>query len=309
MESLTLNGLNRQEKSLNRNPGPSWGFRTIAFWDKVLPNKLGQMVLGIGTWVALVLMKERRKYSCEYLKIIFGYEANIIEQWRHFFAFSSFLVERLRMARGKRPVFYWHTDNEKNLNRLTNTHRSFLIGTFHVGYSDLLGFHIGDLIPHIYLLRLRMDNSEEVERMVKLFQKKVSIVWVNDDSGLIVALKQALESDFPVAMQCDRTDHSSKTIEVDFLGACRIFPFSIYHIGIIYNRPVAFTYAIPDSKGHVEVYFTEAFYPDSGSKKENLQRAQVHFQSVLSELESVLKTNPYMWFNFTELNPIAKDSK
>jgi predicted LPLAT superfamily acyltransferase len=34
-------------------------------------------------------------------------------------------------------------------------------------------------------------------------------------------------------------------------------------------------------------------------------RARAHFQDFLRQLESLLRKQPYQWFNFTPLNPSA----
>jgi predicted LPLAT superfamily acyltransferase len=37
----------------------------------------------------------------------------------------------------------------------------------------------------------------------------------------------------------------------------------------------------------------------------NRIRARAHFQTVLSQLETLVRQHPYLWFNFLPLNPEA----
>ena len=53
------------------------------------------------------------------------------------------------------------------------------------------------------------------------------------------------------------------------------------------------------------MYASNVFEPDQGSKEENLVRDRRHFQEFLRMVERHLRRNPYLWFNFTPLNPPA----
>jgi predicted LPLAT superfamily acyltransferase len=91
----------------------------------------------------------------------------------------------------------------------------------------------------------------------------------------------------------------------EFLGAQRSFPFTIYHLGILFQMPVTFCVSSPDGPDQSEVHSFPIFAPNGESKSINLQRARVHFQHVLSGIEALLRANPYLWFNFNPLNPVA----
>jgi hypothetical protein len=47
------------------------------------------------------------------------------------------------------------------------------------------------------------------------------------------------------------------------------------------------------------------FEPDNSGKAANLARARIHFQEFLNRLESFLRKDPTLWFNFLPLNPPA----
>jgi predicted LPLAT superfamily acyltransferase len=90
-----------------------------------------------------------------------------------------------------------------------------------------------------------------------------------------------------------------------FLGAQRSFPFTIYHLGILFQLPVTFCVSSPGEAGESGVHGFPVFEPDAESKAMNLERAREHFQGVLSKVEALLRENPYLWFNFAPLNPVA----
>jgi len=159
------------------------------------------------------------------------------------------------------------------------------------------------------MLRLRLENSEDTERLEAQAGEYLKILWVNDIQDTLYTLKNVIHEKGVVAMQCDRVQHASKLQGIDFLGKKRLFPFTIYLLSILFNAPVLFVIAgIPDLKnGIVPVYTSTVYRPVHGSKIANLSEAKAHFQSVISLLETLLREEPGMWFNFEPLNPVEND--
>ena len=107
-------------------------------------------------------------------------------------------------------------------------------------------------------------------------------------------------------MKCDRLGFSSKTEAFEFLGARRLFPFTIYHLALIFDLPVLMSVGIPSAEGVSVLHSSPVWEPDkTASKAQNLARAREHFQAALRQLEELLRVNPYLWFNYVPLNPIA----
>lgn len=288
-----------------RNAGPSWGYEFLRHADRAIPTPIFHLLLRIGTWVAVLTMPRERRNSREYLSVVFGRRATWREVWRHFFAFTEMFILRLRMAEGQshrcEPL-----PSCAEFNALMASGRPALLGTFHFGNSDLLGFLLSRFRRHVHMIRLRMENSRDTHRLGHRFGEWVTFIWVNDTSNLLFAVKQAAQSGSSIALKCDRPEHSSKIEAFDFLGARRQFPFTIYHLAIMFEFPVVFSVGVPGLAGESLLHGSSVFEADPTlSKAENLRRARTHFQVVLTQLESLVRTNPYLWFNFTPLNPVA----
>ncbi len=135
----------------------------------------------------------------------------------------------------------------------------------------------------------------------------MTFIWINDWSRLVLAMNDALRAGHSLAMQCDRPEYSSKLEGFEFFGARRMFPFTIYHLAIMHGLPVIFSYAVPDEADPeiTVVHMPPMFHPqpDSGSRAENFAAAHAHFQTVLATVEPQLRRTPYLWFNFTPMNP------
>jgi predicted LPLAT superfamily acyltransferase len=107
-----------------------------------------------------------------------------------------------------------------------------------------------------------------------------------------------------VALKCDRLGHSAKTEAFDFLGARRRFPFTLYHLAVLFRRPVLLCVGVagrggPDSLVHC----SPLFEPGDRGREEDFARARAHFQDFLRLVERLLREDPYRWFNFLPLNP------
>ena len=61
---------------------------------------------------------------------------------------------------------------------------------------------------------------------------------------------------------------------------------------------------VPGAPGESVLHSSPVFRPVPGeSRAAALARAHAHFQNFLNQLETLLRAQPYLWFNFTPLNP------
>jgi predicted LPLAT superfamily acyltransferase len=290
-----------------RNPGPSWGYAFLRRADSALPRPVFDFLLGLGTWVAVAGMPKERRHSRDYLAVVLRRPASLVEAWRHFFSFAQTLMLMLRVGSGK-PHRCVPGPDCAAFNALMASGRPALLGTFHLGHSDLLGFMLGDFRRHVYMIRLQVENSGDTRGLARQFGDWVTFIWVNETKKFLFAVKESIESGGSVAMKCDRTEYSSKLEPFEFLGKRRLFPFTIYHLAMIFRRPVAFCVSVPGGPAESLVRASPIFEPDDGSKASNLARARAHFQDFLLVIESLLGENPFLWFNFLPLNPEAGDA-
>jgi predicted LPLAT superfamily acyltransferase len=174
------------------------------------------------------------------------------------------------------------------------------------GISDLAGFLLGrQERRRVFMVRQRVGNSHDTEVLGAQFAQWVSFIWVNELENLLFALKDAVAAGGTVALKCDRLEFSAKTEAFDFLGVKRVFPFTIYHLALIFKRPVVLCVGLPGGEGRSVVHSSTLFRPDGAGKTANLARAREHFGEFLRRVEGFLRTDPLLWFNFTPLNPPA----
>lgn len=293
-----------------RNPGPSWGAAFLLWAERWWPRWFFRPVLMAGTWVAVVFMPAQRGFSRAYLTLVFGRPARWVEVWRHFLALTDSLLLSLRAGRGAAVRCALDAKNKEAFESVVSSGRPALFGTFHFGDSDLLGYLLAGWGRRVTIIRLQVGNSVETRQLGERFSDQVSFLWVNDPARLIFDLKAAIEAGESLAMKCDRVEFSTRTEPFHFLGAKRLFPFTIYHLALMFDRPVVFCTALPGAgRDALRVLSSPVFTPDSAAGREtNLAAARVHFQAVLTHLETLVRAHPFLWFNFLPMNPEAAES-
>lgn len=285
-----------------RNPGPSWGYHVLRLADRVLPESLFKPLRAAGTGFAVMAMAGERRASRAYLRVVLAREPGPRDLFLHFFAVCEALMLRLRVANGRRHRCILGPGSG-DFGAWIESGRPVFLGTFHIGDSDLTGFMLaGQLHKRVHIVRLRVGNSHDTDALAARFGDLLRFVWVNDPKELLFALKAAGESDDAVALQCDRCDRTSRNEPFDFLGSSRLFPFTIYHLALIFKRPVLLSFGVPGAQGESVVHASPLFEPlDAEPRQAALARARAHFQDFLRRVEAHLRAHPYQWLNFRAL--------
>ena len=274
--------------------------------DRMLPEVVYRPIRALGTAVAMVGMPAQRQHSRAYLATVLDHPPTWRDVFRHFFAFEEALMLKLRVANG-RPVPCDCAPSGQPFLDWIATGGPVLLGTLHIGVSDMLGFQLGGQVNRrVYLVRQRVGNSRDTERLAAHFGEWLRFIWVNDSGEMLFALKTAAATGDAIALQCDRVEFSTRTEAFDFLGARRLFPVTIYHLARIFDRPVILTVGLPTPAGRSRLYGSPRFDPVPGEPRSVARaRAHEHFQGFLRQVEGLLREQPYLWFNFTPLNPPA----
>ncbi len=290
-----------------RNPGPSWGYRFLRIADRLLPEFVFKPCRAIGTVVAMAAMPEQRRHSRDYLRHVLPRRVRLLDVFRHFFAFEEALMLRLRLVNG-RTIPCRYAQGSDAFSEWMDKGGPVLLGSMHVGVSDMLGCQIGGVHHRrVYIVRQRVGNSHDTDQMRVLFGLHIEFIWVNDPDQMLFSLKEAAATGDAIAMQCDRLGHSARAEAFDFLGAKRLFPFTIYHLAHIFHRSVILSVGTTEADGTSMLHASPRFeYHNGESREDGLNRARAHFQAFLAQVESLLRSRPFLWFNFVPLNPTVQ---
>ncbi|WOO42325.1 hypothetical protein [Rubellicoccus peritrichatus] len=286
-----------------RNPGPSWGFDFLQLLNRFCPAPLRDGFTAIGSSVAWAFMPKERAASMEYLSAVTGKPCSKLYSLKHFANFTALMMAKLRAGDGKSVTLDWASSEDAENGAILFSDQQLLLGTFHVGGSEFLGFHNSALNRKVAMIRQRRNNSGDIDRLVERSSGNLKIIWVDPGDSVVFALRDLIAEGYSPALQCDRLEHSSKSAVFDFLGRQRRMPFTIYRLALLYELPVCFCVALPGEKDlHYQVKAFSPFYPVKAEKSDQLKAAETHFQGVLHWLEQILAQHPLLWFNFMPLS-------
>ena len=295
----------------DRNPGPEGGYGWIAWSLGHMPGWFNRAGMDLGAWIAWATLPRQRAHSRQYLRLALGREPDARDVWRHFRAYTAYFIQRLKICTGREPHIRFTAGEGDELRAWIARGRAALYGTMHVGHSDLLGFLMANLGGRVHMVRKKVGNSDDVDWLADRYNGGVSFIWINDWSRLVLAMNDALRAGCSLAMQCDRAEYSSKLEAFDFFGQRLLFPFTIYHLAIMHGLPVGLSYAVADEQEPetIVVHMPPMFHPEPGHERraENFAGARAHFQEFLARIERQLRRTPYVWFNFTPMNPPVPD--
>lgn len=209
------------------------------------------------------------------------------------------LVLKLQAGRGKFPRFQFSdTAQREAFENLCRSGKSAIFGTFHVGHSDMMGCMLRDFSRRVCMVRLKVRNSFDTDEMERIFGDTIRILWINDYSEFLFSLKEALQGGESLAIQCDRSEYSSRTVPLKFFGESRQFPMTIYYLSHMFQCPVVFSFTGPlEDSGRISVTTSEVFEPLE-SRNDHLHAGALHYQQVVDSLEKHLTRHPELWFNF-----------
>lgn len=284
-----------------------WNMRGLCLLYRVLPGSVFNFLADLGVWIAVTALPARRANSRRYLTTVLDRPVSWRDVWHHYRAFFTMQMLRLRVAEGHAHHYRAGVGCDDFVALMASS-RPALLGTFHLGNSDLLGFFLGQFQRHVHMVRFRLGDPELLRQVAQTCGSSVSFIWVNEQENILFAMKQAIDSGGTVAMKCDRDGFSARRETFHFLGAERSFPFTIYHLSVLFRRPVTFCVGIPSGGNETAVRGFPVFEPDEGSKQSNLRRARAHFRGVLLEIEVLLRANPYLWFNFDDFTLVASSA-
>lgn len=288
-----------------RNPGPSWGYSFIQCVNQLTPWPVMQVILRLSALVSLCIMKEQRYFSRCFLRDALGREPTWMDSWRHFTTFAEFLVRRFEAAGGEHPVFETDDESQVELEKLAHGNHQAFHGTFHFGNSDLMGFWLTRFDLSIRMVRYQVGNSNDLKWLEEQYGDRVKFLWVNRPENLLFELKGAIQEGHSIALKCDRTEHSSRLERFWFLGKERWFPFTVYHLSILFDLPVVYSFGVAVGQYRTRVYSSPIYRPAGSSKGEKLENGRAHFKDTLALVERLVKRYPYQWFNFLDSNPVV----
>lgn len=299
------------------------GYALMFFSLKILPAALMRLVaipVGFFYWA---FGKKIRRISKDYL-IKVG--LSILEDFdngsqkklprstlKHVASFALNLVEDVQSWAGKFSFsdVHWQDDDVHDLVKNIDSGKGTVIVISHLGNAQMLKG----------LASMGESGTERKMNITTVSDAKISkgfnalLNEVNPDSSFnivstdnigpdtILLLQERLEAGGIVVIAGDRVSaHTSRNIEIEFLGETAPFPYGVFLLVALLNAPTYFMNGLRQKdfsiRPQYDMFVKKNPIDFDCPRKEREERIKQTAENYAKNLESLCKLHPYQWYNF-----------
>lgn len=271
--------------------------RLLIIWNlyKVFGKKFVRLLVFFITFFAFLGASEPRKYSKKYLEIV-GLNSGILNQFRHFLAFSDTLLDKMEVFSGKYDPKNMIFDNEKDKDMFIEDLKRgiFVIGS-HLGNIEMMrAFLRTNICKHLNIF-LSADQCKIFNHFIKQIeiQSPVDIYPVeNITVNTSIEIKEKISKGEVVVMAGDRISQNSINTNAVFLGKKIRIPSGTFKFAYLMESPIYFICTLKEGEKY-RIYLKKFKY--NGNKKETIQQMQKEY---LEFLEKLTHKYPFQFFHF-----------
>lgn len=256
------------------------------------------ILYGIALYFFLSAPNERR-HSAAYLRRIFGRRPGAVQVYRHFFTFSTTIMDRLFFLAGRTEHLSVKLHGMEDFDSLRRSHRGFLLASGHFGSFEamrILGIS-EEKLPIKVLMYL--ENARQLNDLMQAINPELGKnVIPLGKPGAMLEVKEWIEQGGIVGILADRIVHGEKLAKIDFLGGEAEFPLGPWLLAGTLQIPVMLCFAVYRGLGHYDVYFETLSDKVEFKRGERMQEAQRLACRFAERLAQHCRSAPYNWFNF-----------
>lgn len=289
---------------------------TVAWRDR--PERGGRRITRFYMWLCLAVGRRlarpilygialyfiasaprERKVSADYLGRAGIARAGFLQVYRHFFTFSTVIMDRLFFLARRMENLTVDLHGAEVFDALRARNQGFLLASAHFGsFEALRVLGISERSLPVKTL-MYMDNAEQLNDLLADVNPEVSeSVIPLGQPGAMLEVKEWLGQGGIVGILADRITQGDKVTEVEFLGAPAEFPLGPWLLSGMLNVPAVLCLAVYRGRGHYDIYF-EALPVTEDAVPGDRQAAAERLAAVYAgRLEHYCKKYPYNWFNF-----------
>ena len=271
--------------------------RLLIIWNlyKVFGKKFVRLLVFFITFFAFLGASEPRKYSKKYLEIA-GLNSGILNQFRHFLAFSDTLLDKMEVFSGKYNPENMIFDNERDKDIFIEALKKkiFIIGS-HLGNIEMMrAFLLTNICKHLNIF-LSAEQCKIFNHFIKQIeiQSPIDIYPVeNITVNTSIEIKEKISKGDVVVMAGDRVSKNSTNTKMTFLNKQIQIPSGTFKFAYLMESPIYFICALKEGEKY-RVFLKKFEY--YGNKKETIQQMQKKY---LEFLEKLIPEYPFQFFHF-----------
>ncbi|HEV8019027.1 MAG TPA: hypothetical protein VGP32_10760 [Steroidobacteraceae bacterium] len=240
-----------------------------------------------------------RRSSRDYLRRALGREPTARDRFRHVYAFSSTILDRLYLIKGRYGLFAVSIEGEELMRAILASGKgAFLLGS-HLGNFEMMSA-IGRNRPGLRVaIAMYADSASRVAALFGAVDSANApeIIPLGRMEAML-RIRDCLDEGTFVGMLADRTLGEAPAQVVSFLGRPALFPSGPMRAAAALKRPVIFMTGLYRGGNRYHVVFRQLadFSQPTPAGRDAAVRAAI--ERYVALLEELCRSDPYNWFNF-----------
>lgn len=246
-----------------------------------------------------LLFSRARRASVQFLSKVLDSPPRWKDVYRHFYAFSAVLLDRVLFLAGRTQDFDVQIQGGELLFDMIRRKQGCLLLGSHLGSFEvarMLSFHAGN-IPLKVLMH--EENAFKVTHVLNSVNPDISESVIPIGShDLLIRVRECLERGNLVGILGDRHLSNRKSVRCRFLGEEAVFPTGPFLLASMLKVPVILFFGLYLGGNRYSVHFemlAEEIELPAAERDEGLRKWVVRY---VQRLEFYCRMAPYNWFNF-----------
>jgi len=276
-----------------------WVMQLYAWVSLRAGRTAGRLFLPAICLYFLLMARQARQASGEYLTRILGRRPGLRDRFRHFFHFASVVHDRLFLSAGRLNCFEFSIEGETHVrNALTKGRGLILLGA-HFGSFEVLraGLATREALPPLNVL-MYLDNASNSNRIFANARKQgVSIIPLGRPDSLMRAM-ECLQRGEMLGILGDRTLGQDKIVHVPFLGSPAAFPQAPWLLASLSQAPLVLFFGAYEGGNRYAIRFEDFTDSIQLPRRQRSEHCAAYAARYAVRLEAQCRQSPFNWFNF-----------
>lgn len=293
--------------SLDRATDPEWMtrpergsksvLRVMAWFALTFGRRTARLLLYPVCFYFLVFGSAARTASRNYLRKVLGHEPRLRDSFRHFYTFSSVLLDRVLLLSDQFEHFEVRVHGDEITKEMLEHGTGCVLLGAHMGSFEIVRALARERKLDVSLVMYE-ENAREFQSFIQHVNPGLSqqvIALGNMDSMLKV--EAALGRGEFVGMLADRNIRGEGTISIDFLGCPVRFPTGPFRAAVLLKCPAVLMVGLFSGGNRYDVYF-ERLADARTVEQNNHVVVEDAMKRYVARIEHYCRFAPYNWFNF-----------
>lgn len=273
--------------------------RLITWITLNIGRPAGRVLLAPISLYFLLFSAEARRASRLYLHRALGRKPRWTDLYRHYFYFSSTILDRIYFLSGRHEYFDIKVHGIEPLQEYLRLGRGFVLLGAHLGSFEVLRTLAVQFGKVPFAMLMHVDNARKMNAIMNSLNPEMThtIISMGSPDGLLRA-KEIIDAGGIVGMLSDRIRPGDKTLSCRFFGELASLPDGPLAFAGIVQAPVALGIGLYRGGRRYDVHFEVLAEKIDAPRPRRREAIQGYLQHYASRLEHYCRIAPYNWFNF-----------